>query len=235
MQIFKIEQNSEVWLQFRMGKFMGSNAKDAHPVANNKSERYAGYWTTLSQKMAEAPDGEDPMERGHRLENIALDILAKKYGLDIDKEPGVWVSDLDEDMGISPDGAQIVDVEAGEIPIYAAEVKALESGKHLKFVRKDILAKQRSDYNPIYSVPNEQGAYYRDQAIKYFVVNKKLEKLYYVLYDDRITFDHLVCYVITINRSDVEDLAQEQENREMEALVEMNATIAMLANYKEEQ
>lgn len=235
MQILRVEANSENWFLIRLGKLMGSKIKGARPSAYDRFKKLIGFYSILAEKIAESPDAEPPDERGHRLEPVALASVAKMYGLVFDPQDSIWLSELDDDIGISPDGTELVDIEAGEVPTYAAEVKCLSSAKHIKYIMADLKARVMDDYNPIYSVPNEEQDHYRDQAVQYFVVNKKLKKLYYVFYDDRLTtgFEHLITYVIQINREDVEELIKEQENFEMDTLLEINETVAMLANLGE--
>lgn len=227
MQILKVEQNSDSWFQQRMGKITGSKAKGIWPTYRDKFKKYAEFFTILAEKMAEAPDAEPPTDRGHRLERPALDAAAKRYGLTFDTESVMWISDIDDDIAISPDGQELV--EEGKLPRYAAEVKALSSGKHLKYILEDIKARDKVDYNPIYSVPNDDKDKYRDQAVQYFVVHKTLETLYYILHDDRQSLEHLITYVIPIQRKDVEELVKLQENAEMDALVEINALVLFLS------
>lgn len=227
MQILKVEQNSDIWLQTRMGKITGSKAKGIRPTARDRFKKYIEFFTILAEKVAEAPDGEPPRDRGHRLEPEGVKAAARMYGLEFDPESVMWISDIDEDIAVSPDGQELV--KDGGLPTYAAEVKCLSSAKHLKYILQDIKARSEEDYNPIYSVPNEDQDYYRDQALQYFVVNKSLETLYYIFHDDRQAMEHLVTYVIPIKRSDVEELVKSQEDAEMDALVEMNALVAYLA------
>ena len=227
MRILEVEQNTDLWLQTRMGKITGSKAKGIRPTARDKFKKYMEWFAILAEKVAEAPDGEPAMERGHRLEPQAIEAAAARYGLNFDPKSVMWVSDIDDDIAVSPDGQELV--TDGGLPTYAAEVKCLSSAKHLKYILQDIKARGEDDYNPIYSVPNEDKDYYRDQAVQYFVVNKSLETLYFILHDDRQAMEHLVTYVIPIKRSDVEELVKEQENAEMDALVEMNAVVAFLA------
>lgn len=128
-----------------------------------------------------------PMERGHILENEALDAFAEQMGHPdeflINKEPGVWESDYNPNIYISPDGA--VENSKGEI-LAAIEVKCLASWEIIK-------AWKTKQY------PQE----YEPQVIKYFVVNEKLEKLYFLLYTDLIP--GLELQVFEINRADVAD------------------------------
>ena len=127
------------------------------------------------------------MERGHILENEAIDAFAERMGhLDdfrIDKEPGLWISDYNPKIYISPDGA--VEDSKGNI-LAAIEVKCLASWE---IIRAFLTSQYPQEYEP--------------QVIKYFVVNESLEKLYFLLYTDLIP--GLDLQVFEIKREDVAD------------------------------
>ena len=233
MQIHRIEQNSEEWLLHRLGKITGTKVKGVRPKATNKAKRYEGFWTVLAEKAAIPGDGEPPIERGHRLENVALEMLSEKLGIPFDYNPGIWVSDIDDDIMVSPDGAEPVD--DGELPTYSAEVKCLSSGQHLKYIYEDMKARKRSDYEAIYSIPNETPHFYRDQVVQAFVVNEKLEHLFFTLFDDRQELDHLMIWAIHIKRQDIQPMIDENLEMELGTLVEINQTLAELAALKEEE
>ena len=227
MKIYRTEQQSQEWLDARRGKVMGSKVKGVRRQSRNSDKRYATFWEIIAEKMAIAADGEPPIDRGHRLEPEALDAASKILGLPIDNDPGMWISDLDDDIGVSPDGAEPVEAEA--LPTYGAEVKCLSSASHLRFIFEDRLARKQPDYNPIDSVPNEEKHYFRDQVIQYFVVNEKLQKMYFILHDDRIVLDHLVTHIIEINRSDIAHLIEDNTNMEFEALMQINRIVTELS------
>lgn len=227
MKIYRTEQQSQEWLDARRGKVTGSKVKGVRRQARNSDKRYQTFWDIIAEKMSIAADGEKPMDRGHRVEPDALVAAGKMLGLEFDEEPGMWISDLDDDMGVSPDGAQPVEGDA--LPTYAAEVKSLSSGNHLRFIYEDRLARKLEGYNPIDSVPNEDKHYFRDQVIQYFVVNEKLEKMFFILHDDRIVVDHLVTYIIEINRADILDRIEDNTNMEFEALMQINKIVAYLS------
>lgn len=123
------------------------------------------------------------MERGHLLENDALDLFAEQHSLSVDKEPGVWISDNNPNIYISPDGA-VVDTK-GKI-LAAVEVKCLSSWEVIKAY-----------------LTNQYPQEYEPQVIKYFVVNEKLKKLYFLLYTDLIP--GLELQVFEVKREDVAD------------------------------
>ncbi len=225
MRIYRLEQNSEVWLEERRGKITGTKTKVGHQ-ARNKTKRYVGFYTVLAEKLSIAKDGEDAQDRGHRLEPDALKRLAKERNLQIDDEPGMWISDVDDDISVSPDGAEVV--EGDKLPTFGVEVKALESHSHLRYMLEDRERQKQPDYNPIMSVPNEESHQYREQVLQYFVVNEALETMYFCLYDDRFVFDHLILHTIVIRRSDVADMVRAQMAVEYEALIEINKLVKEL-------
>ena len=225
MRIIKISQSKdrEAWLEFRRAKIMGSNSKSVLPLTRGVDRTPAGFWSLLAEKISVARDGEKEMERGHRLENEGLAKTAEKYGIKFDLDPGVWISDEHGDLGISPDAA-----EPGDTPTYAGENKSLDSAKHIKFIYKDMQARKLENYNPINSIPNEVGAYYKDQVIEYFLVNEHLKTLYFTLYDDRIAYEHLEHYVIVVNRSDVDELVEKNREAHLDTLENVEKIIKQL-------
>lgn len=226
MKIYRTEQQSQEWLDARRGKVMGSKVKGVRRQSRDPEKRYATFWEVLAEKLAIAADGEPPIDRGHRLEPEALAAAGKILGLEFDTDPGMWISDLDDDIGVSPDGAQ--PVEGDDLPTYAAEAKCLSSAAHLRFIIEDRRARKKPTYRPIDSIPNEEHYFYKDQVLQYFVVNEKLETLYFVLHDDRIILDHLVTWIIEIKREDVAHLIEENTNMEFEALLQINKLVKEL-------
>lgn len=221
------EDDREAWLEERRGKITGAKNNVGYQ-ARNKTKRYAEFYTVLAEKLSIARDGEDVRDRGHRLEKEALAKLGPKLGLEFNDDAGMWVSDVDDDIAVSPDGAEPL-TDAHPLPTYAAEVKALESSLHIRFILEHRQRKILPGYNPIQDVPNEERHQYRDQVLQYFVVNEALERLYFVLYDDRIVFEHLTMLVIEINRADVADLIRERMAVEYEALQQINKLVKQLS------
>jgi len=223
MKYLNIEQNSQEWFDFRYDKLTGSEAKFVKPLSRGADRTPAGFWKLIAHKLAMKPDGEKEDERGHRLEPIAIAEYAQKTGKPFRTGCGVWVSDHDENTTFSPDGEEPTDS-----PTYSAEVKALDSSKHIKAITRDILAKKKDGYNPIDSVPEEVGAYYRDQAIQAFVVNDKLQEHHFILYDDRMAFEELKLYAIVIRREHVADLVAQKLGQQAETWLNVRKQIAFL-------
>lgn len=232
MRILRIEQNTEVWREYRRGKIGGSKSQGVKPLSRGKYKGIvqgtAGFWRLLAERVSIAKDGESEMERGHRLESMGLRKTNDKFNLNLawateeDKvQPGLWVSDTSDDMYISPDAA-----EAGDKPTYAAEVKAFDTHKHLQIMYEDMQAKKSEGYNPINSLPSDNV----DQAIDYFVINKDCERLYWTLINDMVALENLEHYVIIIDRKHVVEQVKALEEIQINVLKELDN---MLKSIKE--
>lgn len=227
MKIIKLSQTEdrEAWLEARRGLITGSKARKVKPLSRGTDRTPAGFWEILAEKISIAKDGEPDMDRGHRLEVEAIEIAGNKLELDFDTDCGMWVSDENASIAVSPDGS-----EKSDNPTFAAEAKCLSSGNHLKYLVKDLRARKSDSYRAIDSIPNEATSAYREQVIQYFVVNKDLKVLYFVLYDDRIAYEHLTHHIITIFRDEIENDIEAQIANEEETINQINDLLKELLN-----
>jgi hypothetical protein len=170
-QYERTEEGREEWMQDRLGRITGT--RDIIPKRG--TEPKMGFWEIIAEKIAIPPNEENPMDRGKRLEEIAIDRFMKETGIEVCKD-FVLISREDyPDIAYSPDGT-IGDTAS-------VEVKCLKSSLHVKAV-----------WNK--EIPKE----YEDQSIQPFVVNDKLETLYFVFYDPRMPVDF---YYITLKREEI--------------------------------
>lgn len=229
MKIIKLSQTEdrEAWLEARRGLITGSKAKKVKPLSRGTDRTPAGFWELLAEKISIAKDGEPDMDRGHRLEVEAIEKAGEVLKLDFDTDCGMWISDENPAIAVSPDGS-----EKSEKPKFAAEAKCLSSAIHLKYIVKDLRAKKSKDYRAIDSIPNDSRNAFREQVIQYFAVNEDLETLYFVLYDDRIAYEHLTHHIITINRSEIKNDIESQVANEQEIINQINDLLKELLNGK---
>lgn len=221
MKIIRMSQSGdrEAWLDFRRGKITGTKNKGIRPLTRGADRTPQGFWQLVAERISIAPDGEKPIDRGTRCENEALQRTADKYKLELDLDPGVWVSDIDENNILSPDAA-----EPGDTPTYAAEAKCFDSANHVKYVVTDRRARKEKDYNPFKSVPKDN----QDQLLDYFAVNEHLETVYFTLDDDRIVIPELAHHVIIVNRKDVEGDVELLKDVQKNVLKEVDNLVAEL-------
>lgn len=230
MKIRKFEKNSEEWLEYRKGKSGGSAfgklyktglplkgdiikkleeenplppADKRLPVARlaemlTPEERATiklqegprdEYYKLIAERVARpmTPNdyvdrlGGEPfsaMARGHLLEPEAIEAFNAKTGKKADPACVVWEREDNPNIYISPDAT----IGLKE----AVEVKCLDSWR----VVKAYLTQE---------IPED----YSGQILKYFIVNDKLETLYFVFYTDLIP--GLELQVFEIKREDIAD------------------------------
>lgn len=235
MKTIQVRQNTAEWIEARRGRITGSTAKS---VVFDTYKRDAGkvknltldFWQLLADRLKDQSIDDatspDPEVRGHELEDLNASITIDDLNsglaakdlpvLDVDMEPGLWVSSDSEYLAVSPDVC-----EDSDKPTWAIECKSLASARHLSVVVPWILHEQGSDGvwdgkwgkfsfplpdDPIDYVPND----YVSQCLQYFVVNPDLQVLYFSLYDPSIVDTRLSHVYITIPRSSVKDRITDQ-------------------------
>lgn len=193
------------------------------------------FWKFLAETMAEQPDGENPMERGHRLEPENIQLTLQQLGYrqeDCITDCGIWESDEDNRLACSPDA-----YENAENPTWAIECKSLGSAYHLQavipwmihtqYIRNHGLPKNLSDTAAQVLPPTVTDLKatnmdfipdtYKAQALQYFVVCDTLETLCFSLYDPRI-FGDARHQVIPIDRKSIQPLIDEHKRKQLNTL-----------------
>ena len=193
------------------------------------------FWKFLAETMAEQPDGENPMERGHRLEPENIHLTLQQLGYeekDCITDCGIWESDEDPRIACSPDAYQ-----ASENPTWAIECKSLGSAYHLQAVIPWMVHSQRIRQREIPGNLADAAAQvlpptatslnvtnmdfipdaYKAQVLQYFVVCDTLETLYFSMYDPRV-YGNARHQVIPINRWDIQPLIAEHKLKQLNTL-----------------
>lgn len=180
--------NQEDWLAFRRGRISGTRVKDV--IVKRGTGRKICFYELIAEKLGvESSEDENPMERGLRLEEEAINRFRQESGKKVVAKLIIWTRDDNDNIAISPD-AVIGKTEA-------LEVKCLSSAKHLEAYLTQ-------------SVPAE----YQDQAIQYFVVNEKLKTLYFAFFDPRLPVKQF--FYLTLSRKMfAEKIAEYEEVEKM--------------------
>jgi hypothetical protein len=248
MQIVDLKQNSEKWFEFRLGKIKGSSLSamysarqytkddvikllEARKAIFKKSaskpeletflteedkailaasaEKKLEFYNVMAERLAIKRDDEIRMNRGHRLEDAGAQRFADDYKKKLIKV-GCCVSDIDPRIIDSPD--RLVEAKKPGIYTEAVEVKCLSSGRHLQAIIEN-------------EVPEEFFA----QKVQYFVVNEKLEKLYFVFYDDSFKYKNLQLHVIVVTRESLGNWIDIMLRYQLAQLKEMDEIVERLA------
>lgn len=202
---------------------------------NKRLKTTIDFWKFLGETMAEQPDEENPMRRGHRLEPENIRLTLQQLGYeekDCITDCGIWESDEDPRIACSPDAYQNTDN-----PTWAIECKSLGSAYHLQAVipwmihsqlirqhtlpddladaTAQVLPETTTDINAtgIDFIPDT----YQAQAIQYFVVCDTLETLYFSMYDPRV-YGPARHQVIPINRKDIQPLITSHKRKQLNTL-----------------
>lgn len=193
------------------------------------------FWKFLAETMAEQPDGENPMARGHRLEpeNITLTLQQLGYKQkDCITDCGIWESDEDPRLACSPDAHQ-----ASENPTWAIECKSLGSAYHLQAVIPWMIHTQLIRHHTLPDdladmaaqvLPQETTSHkatgmdfipdtYQAQVLQYFVVCDTLETLYFSMYDPRVYGDARH-QIIPVHRKDIRPLIADHKRKQLNTL-----------------
>lgn len=193
------------------------------------------FWKFLAETMAEQPDGENPMERGHRLEPENIQLTLQQLGYkqeDCITDCGIWESDEDDRIACSPDAYQ-----NSATPTWAIECKSLGSAYHLQTVIPWMIHSQRIRQREIPGTLADAAAQvlpptatslkttnmdfipdtYRAQVLQYFVVCDTLETLYFSMYDPRV-YGNARHQVIPINRRSIQPLITSHKRKQLNTL-----------------
>ena len=184
------------WLDARRGRITGTRLKDL--IVKRGTGKKKGFYEIIAERIAIPATEESAMDRGKRIEDEAIERFIKETGKEVNNDLILWHRDDDENIAVSPDG-QIGETEA-------VEVKCLSSASHIEaWLTKEI--------------PSE----YEYQVLQYFIVNDKLETLYFVFYDPRMPKDF---FFYEVKRDQVKvDEYLELERRVLEEIADIEKTL----------
>jgi hypothetical protein len=190
--------NEDDWKTGRLGKVTGTRLKDLIVKRGTKPKK--GFYEIIAERVALPPTEENVMERGKRLELDAIERFEQETGKKANSDLILITRDDNEYIAYSPDGI-IGDTET-------IEVKCLNSASHIEaWVTKKI--------------PSE----YDEQVIQPFVVNDKLETLYFVFYDPRMPIDF---FFFTVTREELADKITKAYETQLLALAQIAEIEAQL-------
>jgi len=192
-----IQQNTPEWFELRKGKITGTTSVTA--FTGNK--KLKDFWSILADRVVvDADKIETARDRGHRLEDEAVQLAAEKLGLELYHPVGMVIAEHNENLGYSPDrlvapinGKFIADIEA----------KCFEGAAHLEAVITEKI-------------------FDKTQMLRPFTINPDLDTRYYVFYHDRIAIPELSLHIMEIKRDDYMDEIETLMERDVAALKEID-------------
>lgn len=199
MKKHDVDQKSSQWYQLRKGKITGTALKAIMGSPKTKKEQI---YELIAQRLTVgvSDDYENARDRGIRLEPDAIAMFELEYGKKVETI-GFCEDDKIEGIANSPDGL-IGDTEA-------VEAKCLSGKNHVAIWLENEIPKDH---------------YW--QVIQYFVVNKKLKKVYFVAYNPDIPVHKL--HVIEVERKQVEDDIKKARKAQEDVIKEVDAQLAKI-------
>jgi len=203
LKIFNdIIQGTDEWFQKRKGKITGTVLKDIMGTPYKRSE---AIYEMIGDILAEGIEdqSENPMARGNRLEPEARAMFQFERSKQV-KETGITEKDGNHQIASSPDGL------IGENE--ALEIKCMGRKNHVKFWLTN-------------KVPDE----YEWQVIQYFIVNPKLEKLYFVGYHPEITIHPM--HILEVKRDSIQTKILTAEKAQLAFLTEVKSILSTIIEF----
>ena len=188
----------EAWIEGRLGKITGTKAGNL--ILKSGKGKKIGFYELLAERVAIPARGENAMDRGKRLEDLAIERFEQETGKKVDNDLMIWYRADDDNIAVSPDG-MIGNTEA-------VECKCLSSARHCEaFLTKKI--------------PSD----YEEQVLQYFIVNDELEVVYFVFYDPRMPKDF---FFFKVTREEKEEEIKELMELERNILLELSVAEDLL-------
>lgn len=186
MKKIDIEQKSDEWHHIRKGKITGTTLK---AIMGTPKARQEAIYEKIAERLTVGvvDEFENAMERGNRLEPDAIASFELETGKQVERI-GFCEDDDNAMICNSPDGL------IGETE--AIEAKCMGGKNHVKMWLTN-------------KVPDE----YEWQVVQYFIVNEKLEKLYFVGFSPDIPVHPL--HIIEVKREEITvDIANAKKSQE---------------------
>ena len=196
MKILNIEQGTKEWLDARRSMITGTKLDDVNGTALAQVQLVCELIAEEATEQTKMIRATDEMERGNAEEEFAVKLFEEVHGKELVRG-GMWLSDEYDYLACSPD-AYIVDA-SGDV-LEAVEVKNPDSktvifDRLVNLVSHDELGLTKSKI-PFLGIP----AQYKYQCLNYFLVNRKLQKLHFVIHDARFIDPKAKLTVVTLNR-----------------------------------
>jgi hypothetical protein len=212
----RLKQGTPEWHIWRKLLITGTKS-DMAPLRGLLPKK--AFFTYVASKCCVESKDETDIERGHRLEPIARELMANRLKKTISDE---YVIDGEDGTGLSPDGLIIIKENPSIDDITeAAEIKCLNNENHLEALyihrafRNNKSLYPRSAFLSNIGVPPS----YHTQVYSYFIRLPKLQTLYFGLYNENMP-PAFRLVIIKINRVDVQDDVDKHATRLKEMIAE---------------
>ena len=201
--IENLEQGTPEWFIARMMKVTGTKAKAVMGTAEAQRNLIAELISEEATELAKSTKTTETMERGTNEEPFAIKAFEENTGKKVVRI-GQCVSEEYDWVALSPDGL-IANAEGKYTE--AVEVKCPDSKKLVLYKIENMIPMDETGLigkkgdplagAPFLGIPSE----YKWQCVHYFLVNKDLETLYFLVYEARFISTEAKLYTVELKRS----------------------------------
>lgn len=201
--IENLEQGTQEWFEARMKKVTGTKAKAVMGTSEAQRNLIAELIAEEATELSKSTKTTETMERGNNEEPFAVKAFEEKTGKKVTRI-GQCVSDDYDWVALSPDG--LIANKEGKYT-EAIEIKCPDSKKAVLYRIENMIPMEETGLigkkgdplagAPFLGIPSE----YKWQCVHYFLVNKDLETLYFLVYDARFIGEESKLYTVELKRS----------------------------------
>lgn len=209
MRIINVEQGTKDWQDTRRCKVTGTKLKAVMGTGEARRSLIAELIAEEATEQSKVFVTTAEMERGNAEEVFAVRAFEDRTGKKVDRI-GMCVDDERDWVALSPDGL-IKDADGKYTE--AVEVKCPDSKKAILYRIENMIPMEETGLvgakgqplagAPFLGIPSE----YKWQVVHYFLVNKDLKKLYFLVYDARFIDEESKLYIVEVKREN--ELLQE--------------------------
>lgn len=189
-------QGSKEWHDMRRCKVTGSKLDDVMGTALARLQLISELIAEEATEQTKISRVTEEMERGTAEEIFAVKAFEARTKKKVDRV-GLCLSDDYDWLAVSPDG--LIKDKDGKYT-EAVEVKSPDSKTAIFYRLANMIPLEETGLtkskHPFLGVPEN----YKWQVVQYFVVNKDLQKLHFVVYDARFIDEQEKMYIVEVER-----------------------------------
>lgn len=218
MEVLNIEQHSQEWHEARRCTITGTKLKAVMGTLEAQTTLIAELIAEKGTELTKEIKTSAEMERGTSEEEFAVKKFEAQEGVTVDRV-GMCQHEKWDWVKLSPDG--LIKNKKGKYT-EAVEIKCPDSKKLILQKIENMVDPKETGLMgvrgpkagmPFLGVPAE----YKWQVVHYFLVNKDLERLHFVTYDERFIDPTAKLYTVTVERDHEEmEVAIKEAEYELE-------------------
>lgn len=203
MKTLALEQGTKEWHDSRRCRITGTKLKAVMGTRDARNSLIAELIAEEATEQSKAFVSTAEMERGNAEEIFAVKAFEERTGKKVVRA-GMCVHEEHDWIALSPDG--LIETAPGKYE-EAVEVKCPDSKKAILYRIENMIPMDETGLlsakglplagAPFLGIPSE----YKWQVVHYFLVNRDLKKLYFLIYDARFINEDAKLYTVEVERA----------------------------------